>query len=130
MRMLHNPTYAGAYVYGQKEYDSFDRSPTNGRAKVRQRAIEEWPVCLRGVYPAYISWEQFLDNQRVLRSNWYRTESRGAPRKGAALLQGIVHCGRCGARMHVLHYSTKEQRSPATDAFTIISARAAPRASA
>lgn len=29
VRLLHNPVYAGAYVYGQKEYDGFDRSPTN-----------------------------------------------------------------------------------------------------
>ena len=47
MRILHNPTYAGAYVYGEKEYDSFDRSPTNGRAKVRQRSIEDWQVCIK-----------------------------------------------------------------------------------
>ena len=117
MRILHNPTYAGAYVYGEKEYDSFDRSPKNGRAKVRQRAIEDWPVCLQGACPAYITWDQFVNNQRVLRSNWYRAESRGAPRKGAALLQGIVYCGRCGARMSVLHYSTKEQRSPGYGCF-------------
>jgi len=112
MRILHNPTYAGAYVYGQNEYDSFDRSPTNGKAKTHPRPIEEWPVCLQGVYPAYISWEQFVENQRVLRANWYRYESRGAPRKGKALLQGIVFCGRCGAKMHGFHYSTKEKRSP------------------
>jgi hypothetical protein len=31
MRILYNPTYAGAYVYGQNAYDSFDRSPTNGK---------------------------------------------------------------------------------------------------
>jgi DNA invertase Pin-like site-specific DNA recombinase len=112
MRILHNPIYAGAYVYGEKEYDSFDRSTTNGKAKVRQRSVEDWPVCIKGACPAYITWEQFMNNRRVLRSNWYRAESRGAPRKGAALLQGIVYCGRCGARMTVLHYATKEQRSP------------------
>lgn len=112
IRILKNPTYAGAYVYGQYEYDSFDRSPTNGKAKVHVRPIEEWPVCLKDVYPAYITWEQFVETQRVLRSNWFRHDSRGAPRKGKALLQGIVYCGRCGARMSVFHYSTKEKRSP------------------
>ena len=34
MRMLHNPTYAGAYVYGQYAYDSFARSPTKDRKSV------------------------------------------------------------------------------------------------
>lgn len=112
IRMLKNPTYAGAYVYGQYEYDSFDRSPTNGKAKVHVRPMKDWPVCLKDVYPAYITWEQFVENQRTLRSNWYRHDSRGAPRKGKALLQGIVYCGRCGAKMAGFHYSTKEKRSP------------------
>lgn len=112
MRILHNPAYAGAYVYGQKEYDGFDRSPTNGKARARSRPVADWPVCVRDVYPAYLSWEQFVRNQQTLRDNWFRHDSRGAPRKGAALLQGIVRCGRCGARMSVFHYSTKEKRAP------------------
>jgi DNA invertase Pin-like site-specific DNA recombinase len=112
MRLLHNPAYAGAYVYGQKEYDPFDRSPTTGKARTKARPLADWPVCVRDVYPAYISWEQFVRNQETLRDNWFRHGSRGAPRKGAALLQGIVRCGRCGARMSVFYYSTKEKRAP------------------
>ena len=117
IRLLHNPTYAGAYVYGQKEYDSFDRSPTNGKARVHPRPLEDWPVCLRGVYPAYITWEQFVQNQETLRSNGYGFGKRGAARRGKALLQGIVYCGRCGARMSVLYYSTKEKRAPGYGCF-------------
>jgi DNA invertase Pin-like site-specific DNA recombinase len=112
MRMLHNPAYAGAYVYGQKEYDAFDRSPTTGKAKTRARSPADWPVCVRDVYPAYLSWEQFVRNQQTLRDNWFRQGSRGAPRKGMALLQGIVRCARCGDRMSVFSYSTKEKRAP------------------
>lgn len=117
IRLLHNPIYAGAYAYGQKEYDSFDRSPTTGKAKAHPRPLDEWPVCLRDVYPAYITWDQFVHNQATLRANGYRPENRGAPRKGRALLQGIVHCGRCGARMTVLYYSTKEKRAPGYGCF-------------
>jgi DNA invertase Pin-like site-specific DNA recombinase len=117
MRLLHNPIYAGAYAYGQKEYDSFDRSPTNGKAKSHPRPLKEWPVCLQNVYPAYITWKQFVQNQEILRANGYRPENAGAPRKGRALLQGIVYCGRCGARMTVLHYSTKEKRAPGYGCF-------------
>lgn len=113
IRILHNPTYAGAYVYGQWEYDPFDRSPTSGKANVHSRAIEDWPVCIQDAYPAYITWEQFLANQQQLHGNWYRDDRQGAPRKGAALLQGIAFCGCCGARMSVQHYSTKEKRAPA-----------------
>jgi DNA invertase Pin-like site-specific DNA recombinase len=117
IRLLHNPTYAGAYVYGQKGYDSFDRSPTNGKARVHPRPLGDWTVCLRDVYPAYIPWEQFVQNQEILRSNGYGFGNRGAARRGKALLQGIVYCGRCGARMSVLYYSTKEKRAPGYGCF-------------
>jgi DNA invertase Pin-like site-specific DNA recombinase len=117
IRMLHNPTYAGAYVYGQNEYDSFDRSPTNGKARTHPRPLEDWPVCLPDAYPAYITWEEFVANQEVLRSNGYGFGKRGAARRGKALLQGIVYCGRCGARMTVLYYSTKEKRAPGYGCF-------------
>jgi DNA invertase Pin-like site-specific DNA recombinase len=117
IRLLHNPTYAGAYVYGQWEYDPFDRSPTNGEARVHSRRLEDWPVCLRDTYPAYMTWEQFVQNQEILRSNGYGFGKRGAARRGKALLQGIVYCGRCGARMTVLYYSTKEKRAPGYGCF-------------
>jgi DNA invertase Pin-like site-specific DNA recombinase len=113
IRILHNPTYAGAYVYGQWEYDSFHRSPTNGKATVHPRSVDDWPVCLHDAYPAYITWGQFLENQQTLHDNWFRSDRQGAPRKGRALLQGIVFCGCCGERMSVNSYSSKEQRVPA-----------------
>jgi DNA invertase Pin-like site-specific DNA recombinase/uncharacterized protein YndB with AHSA1/START domain len=113
VRMLHNPTYAGVYVYGQSAYDSFVRSATTGKAKTQLRPLEEWPVCLQAAFPPYITWEQFVENQRILRANWYRADQRGAPRKGAALLQGLVFCGRCGRKMGIQHYATREKRAPA-----------------
>jgi DNA invertase Pin-like site-specific DNA recombinase len=112
IRMLHNPTYAGAYVYGQWEYDSFQRSPTNGKATVHSRAVEDWPVCMQDAHPAYITWQQFLDNRQTLHNNWFRGDRQGAPRQGRALLQGIAYCARCGSRMSINSYSTKEKRMP------------------
>src|SRR5262249_55531209 len=90
IRILHNPTYAGAYVYGKCQYDTFDRSPTKGKAKVHPRPLNEWPVCLRDVYPSYIPWDQFVQNQETLQANGYRFDRRGAPRRGRALLQGVA----------------------------------------
>lgn len=112
VRFLHNPAFAGAYAYGQKEYDPYDRSPATGKAKTKSRSAADWPVCVRDVYPSYITWDQFVLNQQTLRDNWFRKDSRGTPRRGAALLQGIARCGRCGARMSLFHYSTKEKRAP------------------
>lgn len=112
IRLLRSPAYAGAYAYGKKEYDSYDRSPKTGRARARVRPVADWPVCIRDVYPAYLTWDQFARNQQTLHDNWFRAGTRGAPRKGAALLQGIARCGRCGARMSMFYYSTKEKRAP------------------
>jgi hypothetical protein len=112
IRLLRSPVYAGAYTYGKKEYDPYDRSPKTGKARAKARPVADWPVCIRDAYPAYLSWEQFLQNQQTLRDNWFRPGTRGAPRKGTALLQGIAWCGRCGARMRLSHYATKEQRAP------------------
>ena len=128
IRILKNPTYAGAYVYGQYEYDSFDRSPTNGKAKVHTRPIEEWPVCLKDVYPAYITWEQFVENRKDLRSNWFRHDSRGAPRKGKALL--ARHCllrTLWSEDVRVLIIRPKRNARLATDVFMTTSAKEATR---
>ncbi|GHO88612.1 recombinase family protein [Dictyobacter formicarum] len=104
--ILQNPAYAGAYVYGRKVKDPTKRRPgAPGSGHVRQ-PVDKWEICLHNVYPAYIRWEEFLANQAQLRANQlnYREELHGVPRKGQALLQGIVRCGYCGAFLH-LRYS-------------------------
>ena len=83
MRILHNPAYAGAYAYGQKEYDPYDRSPATGKAKTKARPVAEWPVCVRDVYPSYISWDQFVRNQELLRDNWFRSAAAAGPSQRA-----------------------------------------------
>jgi DNA invertase Pin-like site-specific DNA recombinase len=112
IRLLRSPTYAGAYVYGRNEHDSFNRSPATGRSKYRVRRLEEWPVCLRDAHPGYITWAQFVRNQEILTSNGYGFGKRGAPRSGKPLLQGIAYCGRCGGKLSALYYSSKENRPP------------------
>src|SRR5439155_339670 len=52
VRLLHNPTYAGVYVYGQCAYDPFARSAATGNAKTQLRPLEEWPVGLHAGLPA------------------------------------------------------------------------------
>jgi hypothetical protein len=97
--MLKHPAYAGAYTYGKRHNV---RVPGAER-KVVTRALpmEEWPVLIRDAFPGYITWEQYLANQEQLRENAQGTNwSKGAPRSGIALLQGIVFCGRCGRSLH------------------------------
>ena len=101
--MLKQAAYAGAYTYG-KHHNT--RLPGASRKVVtRLVPMEEWTVLKREAFAGYISWEQFMSNQARLRENAQGTFwIRGAPREGAALLQGLVLCGRCGCPMHV-HYT-------------------------
>jgi len=43
VRILHNPAYAGAYVYGRSEYFSERRSPKTGKASAHVRDVAQWP---------------------------------------------------------------------------------------
>jgi len=65
--------------------------------------MEEWTTIHQGVYPAYITWEQFLANQACLADNAsdFARRAHRAPRQGGALLAGLVVCGRCGYQMRV-----------------------------
>jgi DNA invertase Pin-like site-specific DNA recombinase len=112
MRLLHNPAYAGAYVYGEWEYEGTRRSPKTGKAQARLRPMAEWPVCIQEHHEGYIGWDEYLTNQQRLQQNGYRPATQGAAREGAALLQGLVWCGCCGAKMGVNSHSMREQRRP------------------
>ena len=112
IRILHNPAYAGAYVYGRWEYSSERRSPKTGKASAHVRSVAQWPVKIPEHHAAYISWEEFMKNQEQLRQNGGRDGNRGVPREGRALLQGIVYCGICGRKMSVQDRAAREHRSP------------------
>jgi DNA invertase Pin-like site-specific DNA recombinase len=105
LNILHNPAYAGAYVYGRTKTRRLSLPGEEPRVKGRTRQVrpEDWPFLIPGHHPGYVTWDQFQQNQQRLDDN--RTlpddDRRGAPREGTALLQGIVRCGRCGRRMSV-----------------------------
>jgi hypothetical protein len=103
--VLHNPAYAGAYVYGRTETRTHPLPGEAPRIKGSQRRLapEHWSVLLPDAHPGYISWNHSQHNAQRLEDNrTFRPEDhRGAVREGAALLQGIVLCGRCGRRMGV-----------------------------
>jgi DNA invertase Pin-like site-specific DNA recombinase len=112
LRMLHSPIYAGAYVFGRSEERLRLIDGKLRRRHVKRFPQEAWKTCLRDHHPAYISWEEFMTNQRKLhdnRTNLKSEDPRGAAREGHALLQGLVLCGRCGHRMHV-QYSGPTRR--------------------
>ncbi len=102
LNMLHNPIFAGAYVYGRNENKV---RLVDGEMQRRTRRLpqDEWTICLRDHHPAYITWDDYMINKRKLDDNrtWRDTpERRSAGREGSALLQGLLICGRCAHRMH------------------------------
>ncbi len=99
LSILRHPIYAGAYAYGLHRVGT--RHPTTGRAQGGKWFVppEELPVLLRDRLPAYISWDQYMKNQERIEQNRSLLESRGVPKRGEALLQGLIVCGKCGLRM-------------------------------
>jgi DNA invertase Pin-like site-specific DNA recombinase len=98
IHILHNPRYAGAFVYGRRN----SRKQPDGRYRTTTMPRDEWQVLLLDAHPGYISWDDYERIQEQLHSSAlaYGLERRhGPPREGPALLQGLVLCGRCGARM-------------------------------
>lgn len=111
--VLSNPLYAGTYVFGRAHRETvLEQGQRRGR--VRRLPMSEWPVLVRDAHPAYISWEEFLANQKRISENRARRDARGAVREGRALLQGLLLCGRCGARLSV-RYSGQNGRYAAYD---------------
>jgi excisionase family DNA binding protein len=111
-RTLHNPIYAGAYVYGRTETVRQVDPNDEQRIRVRRMVRKQWPILLKDHHPAYISFETFSDNQRRIEGNMTprRTGAEAGPaREGPTLLQGLVLCGQCGRSMKV-SYSGKGKR--------------------
>jgi DNA invertase Pin-like site-specific DNA recombinase len=106
--ILHNPRYAGAFFYGRTR----QRKIPSPAGKYKKLPMEEWTALIRDAHEAYISWEEFEENQRRLLENarMRGDDRRHSPaREGPALLQGILICGRCGQRM-TLRYHQRHGR--------------------
>jgi DNA invertase Pin-like site-specific DNA recombinase len=106
---LTNPVYAGAFVFGRTRTEKrLDRSGT-----VVARTIllprEEWTVLIPDHHPGFIDWATYEGNTARLRENWRapRGFGGGAPREGAALLQGRLRCGKCSRMMQTGYSGTK-----------------------
>ena len=108
---LHNPRYAGAFVYGRTHVKKMG----NGRTIIVDLPREQWHTFIPDAHPGYISWTEHEEHQRRLHENAQAqgAERRhGPPREGPALLQGIVICGRCGSRMTVGYFQRGTQLLP------------------
>ncbi len=104
-RLLTNPIYAGAYVFGrtgsQVRVEAGRKLITRG---VRRRQ-EEWEVLIRDHHESYISWDDYEKNQRIINGNANMKGEMvpGSVRNGGGLLVGLLRCGHCGRKLKVQH---------------------------
>jgi len=102
--VIKNPAYAGTYVYGRYAYKKHIGEDGKIRSKIIKKPMEEWEVRLQDHHPAYISWEDHLENQQTLTKNLTKrpdTMLAGPAREGLALLQGLLLCADCGRKIYV-----------------------------
>ena len=101
LSILRNPAYAGAFVYGRRQSVRQDLAQRPWHKRLPR---EEWKYLVRDRYPAYVEWSNWERIQQMLdqnRADYSRDRTRGIPREGAALLQGIVYCGESGHQLSV-----------------------------
>ena len=67
--MIRNPAYAGAFAYGRRQTDPTRRIPGKPSTGRVYRPMNEWLHLQLDIYPAYISWEQYLAHQERLHQN-------------------------------------------------------------
>jgi excisionase family DNA binding protein len=93
-------------VFGRRRRRRHVEADGTIRATTTMLPRQDWGVVIRDHHPGYISWEQFLANERRLAAN--RTHDGARPaRDGSALLQGIVRCGGCGRSMATFYRDAK-----------------------
>jgi DNA invertase Pin-like site-specific DNA recombinase len=104
-QMLRNPCYAGAFAYGKTAARTVIEEGRARQVSRHRKPQSEWKVLLVDHHPGYISWEEYVDNQRRLEANvaWAGGETSGAVKGGVALLSGLLRCGRCGRKLQVLY---------------------------
>ena len=109
---LHHPRYAGAFCYGR----SRSWKDAEGQRHTQRLSQEQWRFLKVGAHAGYLSWEQFLANQKRLQENFQVTagagRKAGPAREGPALLQGLVLCGKCGHHLTVTYHRRGGQLSP------------------
>jgi DNA invertase Pin-like site-specific DNA recombinase len=108
LSILRHPIYAGACAYGLHRAGT--KNPVTGCTEGGIWFVppDELPVLLQDRLPAYITWDRYLANQERLRQNRSLHETRGVPRRGEALLAGLVVCGKCGYHLTTRYKTDKK----------------------
>ncbi len=99
-RILTHPVYGGAYAYGMTEHTThFHEGATTKRSRRKPR--DQWHALIPEAHDGYIDWDEFQRIGRAIAANSMHGEGSGAPKRGAALLTGLLRCRRCGRKLTV-----------------------------
>lgn len=109
--VLTNPVYAGVYAYGKTRQESFVDETGHVKKRVKRLPQSQWAVLIHDHHKGFIDWETYEMIQARIAKNTRPVahQATGAIREGAALLQGLATCGKCGRRLKVYYqgkYST------------------------
>ena len=104
-KVLTNPVYAGAYVYGKTRCERYVATDGTIQQRIRRLPRAEWAVLILDHHEGFIDWATYEAHQARIRTNVHPQphQAGGAVREGVALLQGLATCGHCGRRLHT-HY--------------------------
>ena len=105
--VLHNPIYAGAYVYGRRPVE---KVLDDGKIRKRQQSIQSHDkakVFIQDHHEGYISWDIYEKNQKMIENNGTNFQQNPevlAAREGHGLLSGLLRCSRCGKKLQVRYW--------------------------
>jgi excisionase family DNA binding protein len=104
-RLLTNPIYAGAYVFGRTGSKVRVEAGRKLITRSVRRPQNEWEVLIRDHHEGYISWDDYENNQRTINGNANMKGEMvpGSVRNGGGLLIGLLRCGHCGRKLKVQH---------------------------
>jgi DNA invertase Pin-like site-specific DNA recombinase/predicted DNA-binding transcriptional regulator AlpA len=105
--ILIHPGYAGVFAYGRSKTEK--HLDAGGTVITRRHRLPrgQWAVMIPGHHPGYICLDTYDANVARLAANAPPSAGHagGAAREGAAWLQGLLRCGRCGRLMQVAYHS-------------------------
>ena len=105
--VLHNPLYAGAYVYGRRPVEVVVSGEGTVKRQGKALDAEAASVFIPDHHECYITWAEYERHLATMRSNggnFASDEAVLAVREGHGLLVGLLRCGRCGRKLHARYW--------------------------
>lgn len=102
--ILQNPIYAGIYTYGRTQTK---QKLVDGRLRKSSLRVkrEDYHVFIPDHHEGYIDKTEYYRIEKMLADNARKIESKGAVKRGPALLAGLLRCRRCGRKL-IVNYTS------------------------